>query len=411
MLQLITDRMQSDVDRISTILKTPRALRTPQQQEELDSAASKGSYNYTDLNRVTAAMEYLVEQLNKYEYSVDYQKIKIDHPAEGLLPDGYTQLEYIESTGQQYINTGFMPNGKSKIAMNLTPLSDSSNACFFCARNETSATAGTTYTAFYLSSNYYRFDFYGKSGQSDGVDAVGTNINIEASGGVCKIGSKTITNAASTAASSMPWILLASARTSSISDLANMATAKLYSCQIYDNGALVRNFIPCKNLSGEIGLYDAVNGQFYANAGKGKFISGTEIVNESSDENKDPYLWYEEDIPTMEQMERYLLNAVNIYNALLSNPELPATMAQLNYTGANQIEKAMLLVEETIERVVKSMCRSNAFTFWSGNRPLPSADSDLGRTWEELDAMNVPWENLETADWFLLAYGNLGVTK
>lgn len=194
------------------------------------------------------------------------------------LPSGYTELEYIQSTGTQYINTGFMPNGKSKIAMNLTPLSDSSNACFFCARNETSATAGTTYTAFYLSSNYYRFDFYGKSGQSDGVDAVGTNINIEASGGVCKIGSKTITNAASTAASSMPWILLASARTSSISDLANMATAKLYSCQIYDNGALVRNFIPCKNLSGEIGLYDAVNGQFYANAGTGTFTAGPVVV-------------------------------------------------------------------------------------------------------------------------------------
>lgn len=197
---------------------------------------------------------------------------------QAALPSGYTELEYIQSTGTQYINTGFMPNGKSKIAMNLTPLSDSSNACFFCARNETSATAGTTYTAFYISSNYYRFDFYGKSGQSDGVDAVGTNINIEASGGVCKIGSKTITNAASTAASSMPWILLASARTSSISDLANMATAKLYSCQIYDNGALVRNFIPCKNLSGEIGLYDAVNGQFYANAGTGTFTAGPVVV-------------------------------------------------------------------------------------------------------------------------------------
>lgn len=117
------------------------------------------------------------------------------------------------------------------------------------------------------------------------------------------------------------------------------------------------------------------------------------------------------DIPTESQMIQYLQNVLNIYNVLLSNPELPATMAQLDYNGANQIEKALLIVEETINSVVKSMCRSNAFTFWSGNRPLPSADSDFGRTWEELDAMNVPWENLENADWYLLAYGNLGVTK
>ena len=44
---------------------------------------------------------------------------------QAALPSGYTELEYIQSTGTQYINTGFMPNGKSKIAMNLTPLSDS----------------------------------------------------------------------------------------------------------------------------------------------------------------------------------------------------------------------------------------------------------------------------------------------
>ena len=30
------------------------------------------------------------------------------------LPTGYTQLEYIESTGTQYINTGYKPNERSK---------------------------------------------------------------------------------------------------------------------------------------------------------------------------------------------------------------------------------------------------------------------------------------------------------
>ena len=90
---------------------------------------------------------------------------------------------------------------------------------------------------------------------------------------------------------------------------------------------------------------------------------------------------------------------------------LPESMRKLSIQDANTIEKIFVDFDAVIEHVVKSMCRSNAFTFWSGHRPLPSADSDLGRTWEELDAMNVPWENLETADWFLLAYGNLGVTK
>ena len=31
------------------------------------------------------------------------------------LPSGYTQVEYIESTGTQYIDTGYIPNNNSEI--------------------------------------------------------------------------------------------------------------------------------------------------------------------------------------------------------------------------------------------------------------------------------------------------------
>jgi hypothetical protein len=54
------------------------------------------------------------------------------------LPEGYTQLDYIESTGTQYIDTGFKPNQDTKIYMNVTPL------------NLDSATVG----AFFFGSGY-----------------------------------------------------------------------------------------------------------------------------------------------------------------------------------------------------------------------------------------------------------------
>ena len=53
--------------------------------------------------------------------------------------------------------------------------------------------------------------------------------------------------------------------------------AKLYSCQIYDNDVLVRDFVPCINASGEIGLYDSVGKKFYGNAGTGVF-TGSEVA-------------------------------------------------------------------------------------------------------------------------------------
>ena len=43
---------------------------------------------------------------------------------------------------------------------------------------------------------------------------------------------------------------------------------------MYDNGTLIRDFIPCKNASGVIGLWDDVNGVFYQNAGSGTFDAG-----------------------------------------------------------------------------------------------------------------------------------------
>ena len=51
----------------------------------------------------------------------------------------------------------------------------------------------------------------------------------------------------------------------------------MYSFRIYDGATLVRDFIPCKNTGGIIGLWDNVNSQFYTNAGTGAFIAGPEI--------------------------------------------------------------------------------------------------------------------------------------
>ena len=49
---------------------------------------------------------------------------------------------------------------------------------------------------------------------------------------------------------------------------------RIYSCQIYDNGTIVRDFKPCINPEGKIGMYDTINSVFYPNVGTGEFIPG-----------------------------------------------------------------------------------------------------------------------------------------
>lgn len=52
----------------------------------------------------------------------------------------------------------------------------------------------------------------------------------------------------------------------------------LYSCQIYDNGTLIRDYIPCQTTAGEIGLWDDANSVFYGNAGTGAFSAGPVVA-------------------------------------------------------------------------------------------------------------------------------------
>lgn len=54
------------------------------------------------------------------------------------------------------------------------------------------------------------------------------------------------------------------------------ALMKLYYLKIWDNGVLIRDYIPVKNIlnDNKICLYDKVENKFYYNAGSGEFIAG-----------------------------------------------------------------------------------------------------------------------------------------
>lgn len=57
----------------------------------------------------------------------------------------------------------------------------------------------------------------------------------------------------------------------------NNTIAKLYSAQIYNVDTLQRDFVPCKNASGVIGLYDLVQGLFYKNVWTGTIEAGPAV--------------------------------------------------------------------------------------------------------------------------------------
>lgn len=182
------------------------------------------------------------------------------------LPSGYTKLDYIESSGAQYINTGFKPNQNTRCVIDIENLS-SAQASFFGARASQTA---ASFTYFSLTATTGRSD-YGSSKQSMSFTNTVGRYTVDQNKNVCTANGVTATGTANTFQLTNNLYLMAVNQADAAIQNAKM---KLYSAKIYDNGTLVRDFIPCKNANGTIGLWDNVNSVFYANAGTGTFSTG-----------------------------------------------------------------------------------------------------------------------------------------
>lgn len=187
--------------------------------------------------------------------------------AKSQLPKEYTRLEYIESTGTQYIDTNFCATSNTKIEADLQWTN-------LTIAQYSGSYSSSSYLAFGMNSKYeiYMGNTYANTGTPT-TDR--TIIIMDASNKTAIInGSSYTISYSSFTTTTTTHTIFALNRTTAINSNCSM---KLYSYKIYDNDTLIRDFIPCINPSGEIGLYDLVYGVFYNNAGTGTFTAGPEV--------------------------------------------------------------------------------------------------------------------------------------
>lgn len=185
------------------------------------------------------------------------------------LPNGYTEVQYIESTGTQWINTGFKPNQNTRVKMDCNVIGfNSSDAFLFGARI---ASGNTAFCLAADDENTRWFALYGNNVQNPTGTCKGKH-SIDFNQNVLTLDEKNFTFEKTTFQSSYNLLLFATITNGNVdSQRGKMA---VYSCQIYDNGNLIRDFIPCIDPTGAVGLYDLVGRKFYRNAGTGVFLAG-----------------------------------------------------------------------------------------------------------------------------------------
>ena len=337
--------------------RTAADVQTAREQRGKTTTPLKGCYNASDMNRVAAAVTEIAAELNSAGYAVEI-KPRVERVSR--LPAGYTELTFIKSSGTQYIDSGFKPNQNSAVTIDLEI--DGSFSEFTAPFG---ARVGNTlqFWTFTNKNGSHWSARYGTTNVDVSKPITGRH-TVSLSKNVFSVDGASVTASAATFQSAHNiWIFAAN----NGGAIQYPCVATIYSCKIYNNGTLVRDFVPAKNSTGAAGLYDLKNGTFHPNAGSGSFEVGDEVYTEKQ---LDEYT--ESDIIKRSEFARYLSNVQAIRDAISvreSTPELPSAESKLNFGGANDIEKILADVAELLRWLEYD--RKYCGTFRAGQNILP----------------------------------------
>ena len=203
------------------------------------------------------------------------------------LPSDYRLLEYVEhpSSGTVYINTKLNTTQNYRLYMDFylpSSLSTANYVTIFGGRDQ----QGSSLRSFSFwclgDGTGFRSDYGGATvnivmATNRGhftVDKNKTNVT------VTNVGTgevETATNKTATFTTNS-YLYLMNLNSLNTTDSRAPFGMRLYTCQIYDNGTMVRDYVPAKRKSDNVvGLYDLQNSVFYTPTG-GSLIAGPEII-------------------------------------------------------------------------------------------------------------------------------------
>lgn len=195
------------------------------------------------------------------------------------IPSDYTILDYIECTGNQYIDTGFKANTTTtKFVGAFTPTQQVMGG-LLGSRNYTSS-GSSACNIFVTDAGKFRGDWANGSYTAEIDYVVDTKYEMEITRGTLVINDTTYSFPNRESVDQLGNFL--------IGTFNNVTTpytkgfvGYIHECKLYSNDILICNFVPViRNSDNEVGMYDTVTNTFYTNAGVNSFIAGEKVVND-----------------------------------------------------------------------------------------------------------------------------------
>lgn len=194
------------------------------------------------------------------------------------LPAEYQEVEYIKSTGTQWIDTGVIPNTNTLSRIKFINEGRTGGVIYgyFLGKDKEDYRffnfGGAPYLDFPSEATSTGYRIIGNSGTLNG----GVLHEIELGNAYVK---NLATNTIMVSGDKQEFTGQATIRLNHHSNSSNISSSTWYYVKIYDDDILIRNFVPCYRKSdNEIGLYELVQGEFYTNQGSGTFEKGENVV-------------------------------------------------------------------------------------------------------------------------------------
>jgi hypothetical protein len=189
----------------------------------------------------------------------------------------YTPIEYIESTGTQYIDTGITDVTDSEFGIVVQQTQIISGLPAIVA-----ARAGNSYKTVFGYSSSHAYAFYTqcsssfiKVGKADlekhTLKVINTSNNQELT-----VDNTTVSGSYHITQDKTYSLYICADHTAS--GAVNFTRQRVYSFYAKKNGVLIQDLIPVLDGNGVACMYDKVSHQFFYNGGTGNFIAGPEIT-------------------------------------------------------------------------------------------------------------------------------------
>ena len=261
---------------------------------DANGAYATQTQNLVDAATMNAGVQNAIDsefQCIEYDEHGECLLMQLGGITEYTLPTGYTALEYIESTGTQWIDTGYKPNNFTNFEIKYLHtgwlLSTIANIPYGCTDNPevNKANNGLFRTNRGGSSALFNRVAWGNTNADTNIDLPNQFLAELNEWYTDKyLQNKIYINGTLVATSNAPTdISWNSSRTMYLfrrnANTPMPSKIRISYAKIWENESVIKNFIPAQRDSdGKIGMYDMVSGTFFTNAGSGDFIAGP-VVN------------------------------------------------------------------------------------------------------------------------------------